>query len=243
MIVERSMHDTWLSNAYLVGDEAGGTAVVIDSGAPTAPLVEAAERHELEVTHLLVTHADHDHIAGNDVFTGLYGIPVVADPVEAKRMGGADILLEHGQRLSTGGLEIDALATPGHSPGHLSFVVNGEDCFAGDVLFRGTVGGTLHDSYARLRRSIMEVLMALPRSTRVHPGHTDPTTIGDEWEQNPFVRIWRGVDAEGTDSCTALDRPATLVLFAPDYDGGNKGWVRWEDTQADDIVPGSRVVR
>jgi hypothetical protein len=110
-------------------------------------------------------------------------------------------------------------------------------------IYGSQVGGTLHDSYARLRNSIMEVLMALPPATRVHPGHTDPTTIGDEWDQNPFVRIWRGLDAEGTERCTALDRPATLVLFAPDYDGGNKGWVRWEDTQADDIVPGSRVVR
>ena len=235
------MHDGWLSNSYLVGDQPGGTGVLIDSGGPTAPLIRAAEEHELDVTHLLVTHADHDHIAGNDVYRNLYGVPVAADPVEAERMGGADILLAHGQKLTTGGLEIEALATPGHSPGHLAFVINGQDCFAGDVLFRGTVGGTLHDSYDKLKRSVMEVLMELPPATRVHPGHTDPTTIADEWEQNPFVRIWRGADPEGTEHCTALDKPALLVLFAPDYDGGHKGWVRWEDTGSDDIVPGSRV--
>ena len=82
----------------------------------------------------------------------------------------------------------------------------------------------------------------LPPETVVRPGHTDPTTIGDEWEQNPFIRIWRGLDPEGDDPCTALGEPATLVLWGDDYDGGHKAWVRWPDG-ADDIVPGSQVQR
>ena len=57
----------------------------------------------------------------------------------------------------------------------------------------------------------------------------DPTTIGDERESNPFIRIWRGVDEPGDEHCTVLDRPATLLLFGPDYDGGHKAWVRWEE--------------
>ncbi len=61
-----------------------------------------------------------------------------------------------------------------------------------------------------------------------------------EWEANAFVRIWRGLDPERADPCEALSQPATLVLMAPDYDGGHKAWVRWADG-ADDIVPGSRV--
>jgi hydroxyacylglutathione hydrolase len=241
MIVERSMHDGWLSNSYLVGDEPGGTAVLIDSGGPTQPLMEAADRHGVTVTHLLLTHADHDHVAGNAAYRARYGMPVAAHMLEAERIGGADELLEHGTRLVTGGLTIEALFTPGHSPGHLAFLVNGTDCFTGDVLFRGTVGGTLNDSFANLKPSIMDVLMALPPGTAVHPGHTDPTTIGQEWDSNPFIRIWRGLDPEGESSCLALDRPARLVLFAGDYDGGHKGWVRWDDTGSDDIVPGSRV--
>jgi len=60
------MHPGWLSNAYLIGDEPGGTAVFVDSGAPLEPLFEAVERHGLTVTHLLTTHADADHIAGDD---------------------------------------------------------------------------------------------------------------------------------------------------------------------------------
>jgi glyoxylase-like metal-dependent hydrolase (beta-lactamase superfamily II) len=241
VIVERSMHDGWLSNSYLVGDREGGTGVLIDSGGPTEPLIAAAERHGITVSHLLITHADHDHVAGNDVYRERFDVPVAAHPIEAERMGGADELLEHGARLVAGGLQIEALFTPGHSPGHLAFLVNGEECFTGDVLFKGTVGGTLNDSFGNLQPSIMDVLMGLPHETRVHPGHTDPTSIGAEWETNPFIRIWRGIETEGDQRCTALDRPATLVLFAPDYDGGHKGWVRWDKTGADDIVPGSRV--
>ena len=241
MIIERSMHDGWLSNSYLVGDEEGGTAVLIDSGGPTEPLIDAVERHRLAVTHLLITHADHDHVAGNDAYKARFGVPVAAHEIEARRMGGADVILGHGIRLVTGGLTVEAKFTPGHSPGHLAFVVNSTDCFTGDVLFKGTVGGTLSDSFGKLKPSVMDVLMPLPHATVVHPGHTDPTTIGEEWESNPYVRIWRGLDAEGDEHCTALDRPARLVLFSGDYDGGHKGWVRWDETGEDDIVPGSRV--
>jgi len=241
MIIERSMNEGWLSNSYLVADEAGGTAVLIDSGGPVEPLAAAAERHGVSISHLLITHADHDHIANNDDYHARYGMPVAASRIEADRMGGADLLLEHDQVLQTGGLEIRALSTPGHSPGHLAFLVNGDDCFTGDVLFQGTVGGTLNDSYEKLQPSVMDVLMKLPDGVRVHPGHTDPTSIGVEREQNPFIRIWRGVDAEGDQRCLAMDRPARLLLFAPDYDGGHKGWVRWDDSGQDDIVPGSRV--
>jgi glyoxylase-like metal-dependent hydrolase (beta-lactamase superfamily II) len=241
MIVERSMNDGWLSNSYLVADEAGGTAVLIDSGGPVEPLAAAVERHGVTISHLLITHADHDHIASNDDYRQRYGMPIAASRIEADRMGGADVLLEHDQVLHAGGLEIRALSTPGHSPGHLAFLINGDDCFTGDVLFQGTVGGTLNDSYEKLQPSVMEVLMQLPDGVRVHPGHTDPTSIGAERKHNPFIRIWRGLDAEGDEHCLAMERPATLVLLAPDYDGGHKGWVRWDDTGHDDIVPGSRV--
>ena len=88
----------------------------------------------------------------------------------------------------------------------------------------------------------MDRLLKLPPETRIYPGHTDPTTVADELEHNPFVRVWRGLEPEGEEPCTALGEPATLVLMAPDYDGGTKAWVRWPDG-SDDIVPGSRVER
>jgi glyoxylase-like metal-dependent hydrolase (beta-lactamase superfamily II) len=146
--------------------------------------------------------------------------------------------------LSVAGTTLTAVATPGHSPGSTCLVAPGlGTVFTGDTLFKGSVGGVRapgSTSYADLRSSVMDTLMSLPRETRVHPGHTDPTTIGEELEHNRFIRIWRGVDPEGTAQCTALGEPATLILLGDDYDGGHKAWVRWPDG-SDDIVPGSRV--
>src|SRR5262249_1240331 len=112
------MDSGWLSNAYLVYDESGGTAVFVDSGAPLAPLLETVGRERLRVTHLLTTHAHHDHVAGDAELTGRFGIPVVKGPLE------------------TGGLQIEALPTPGHSDDMLAFLVNGEGVFTGDTLFK-----------------------------------------------------------------------------------------------------------
>ena len=64
------MHPEWLSNAYLVADEPGGHGVIIDSGAPAEPLLEAIERHDVTVEQLLLTHHHHDHVAENNVFKG-----------------------------------------------------------------------------------------------------------------------------------------------------------------------------
>ncbi len=115
--------------------------------------------------------------------------------------------------------------------------------FTGDTLFRGSVGGVRapgHTTYTDLRDSIMGTLMELPPDTVIHPGHAEPTTVAREWEENGFIRIWRGLDPQGTDACVALGEPATLVLLGEDYDGGKKAWVRWADGK-DDIVPGSQV--
>ena len=99
-----------------------------------------------------------------------------------------------------------------------------------------------HTTYEDLKRSIMDVLLELPPETTIRPGHTDPTTVADELEGNAFVRVWRGLDPEGDEPCTAMGEPATLVLLGDDYDGGHKAWVRWADG-SDDIVPGSQVQR
>jgi hydroxyacylglutathione hydrolase len=123
------------------------------------------------------------------------------------------------------------------------FTGGGAVVFTGDTLFKGSVGGVRapgHTTYTDLRDSIMGTLMELPEGTVIYPGHTDASTVAREWEENGFIRIWRGLDPEGTEPCTALGEPATLVLLGDDYDGGKKAWVRWEDGK-DDIVPGSQV--
>jgi glyoxylase-like metal-dependent hydrolase (beta-lactamase superfamily II) len=115
--------------------------------------------------------------------------------------------------------------------------------FTGDTLFRDSVGGVRapgHTTYQDLKDSIMGTLMELPSDTVIYPGHAEATSVAREWSNNPFIRIWRGLDREGRESCQALGQPATLILLGDDYDGGYKAWVRWADG-SDDIVPGSRV--
>jgi hydroxyacylglutathione hydrolase len=245
VIVERSMHPDWLSNAYLVADEPGGSAVIIDSGGPSDALLEAIERNGVAPRYLLLTHHHGDHVAENHVYKERFGVEILADPLESEELMDVDRHILAGETLSVGGLQIQAIATPGHTAGMLSFLINDEEVFTGDTLFKGSVGGVRapgSTSFGDLRHSIMDVLMGLPHETRVHPGHTDPTTIGDEWESNAFIRLWRGLDEEGSEPCTVEGQEATLVLWAPDYDGGHKAWVRWPDG-SDDIVPGSRVSR
>ncbi len=211
------MDPGWLSNAYLVADEPGGTAVFVDSGAPVEPLLAQAREWGVTPTHVLRTHAHPDHVAHEAEL----GLPVVTGALRA------------------GGLDVEAIPTPGHSDDTVCFVVNGELVFSGDTLFKDAVGG---GDFAAIRHAVMDVYMAMPPERRVLPGHTDETTIGRELEHNPFVRVWRGLDPEGTERCRVAGRDATLVVWSPDYDGKGKAWVRF-DEGTDAIVGGSRIQR
>lgn len=244
MIIEKTMSDGWLSNTWLVGDKPGGHAVLIDTGGPMGPIVERIERERLTVSHVLCTHHHIDHVQHNDAYKSRFGCPVCGHAAEEKMFGGLDVTLADGDELVTGGLHVRALHTPGHTVGQLAYVVNDERVFTGDTLFRRTVGGTRapgHAGFEDIKNSIMEVLLRLPKSMPVHPGHTDPTTVAEEWEENPFVRLWRGADRAQEKPCTAFGEPATLILRAPDYDGGTKCWVRFEEGNQLDVVPGSQV--
>src|SRR6202042_704015 len=244
MIVERSMSDGWLSNTYIVGDELGGSAVMVDAGGPVAPLLEFLKRGQLTLTHVLLTHHHHDHVAELDTVKSAFpGVPVLIHPLERDQVPGATELMQPGETIEIGALRIETIHTPGHTAGMLSLLFDGTDVFTGDTLFKGSVGGVRapgHTTYTDLRDSITGTLMELPGETIVYPGHTDATSVAREWEQNSFIRVWRGLDPEGSEPCRALGEPATLILLGDDYDGGKKAWVRWPDGK-DDIVPGSRV--
>ena len=211
------MHPDWLSNAYLVADEEGGTAVFVDSGAPLEPLLQAAEEWRVTPTHVLRTHAHADHVAHESEL----GLPV-----------------ERGS-LDVGKLVIEAIPTPGHSDDMVCFVIDDEVAFSGDTLFKDAVGG---GDFEEIKAAVLDVYMSMPHDRRVLPGHTDETTIGREWEHNPFVRVWRGIEPEGEEAVRVNGRDATLVVWSPDYDGKGKAWIRFDDG-ADAIVGGSRVAR
>jgi hydroxyacylglutathione hydrolase len=217
VLVARSLHPDYLSNAYLVADEEGGAALYVDSGAPLQPLRAAAEEWRVKPEVVLRTHSHGDHVEHE----GELGLPVRTDAVEVGR------------------LKVEAIPTPGHSDDMVAFVVNGEAIFTGDTLFKDSVGG---GDFEQVRSSVMDVFMQLPHEMRVLPGHTDETTIGREWGQNPFIRVWRGEDPEGTERVRVAGEEVTLIVWSPDYDGGGKAWVRYDDGR-DAIVGGSRVQR
>jgi len=215
------MHPRYLSNAFVVGEGRGGAAVMVDSGAPLTPLLQFVSTHSLRLTAILRTHAHADHVEHEDDLD----LPVMTTSFE------------------TGGLKVEAIQTPGHSDDMVGFVITdkaGDELVAsGDTLFKDAVGG---GNFEQLKSSVMDVYMKMPHDRRVLPGHSDITAIGREWEYNPFVRVWRGVEPEGTEQVKVRGRDATLVVWSPDYDGNGKAWVRFDDGE-DAIVGGSSVER
>jgi hydroxyacylglutathione hydrolase len=244
VIISRAEHPSWLSNAYLVADRDGGHGVLVDSNGVEDRLLDEIRDRDITITHVLVTHAHPDHVVRVGDLGRRFDVPVLAHPL-AQSVEGVTGTIADGDIVRSGDLEIRVLATPGHSRDHLALLFDGTDCLTADCLFKGTVGGTMGggaSGYADQVHSIMQVLMALPPETRLHPGHVEPTTVADEWESNPFIRIWRGVAPEGDEPCTVRGEPATLILFGPDYDGTHKARVRFADGR-DAIVGGSAVTR
>jgi hydroxyacylglutathione hydrolase len=224
VLVERSMHPDWLSNAFAVAAEEGGPVVFVDSGAEVGTLLEAVERWDTTPVALLRTHAHGDHVEHEEELVQRFSIPVLAEPGEWR----------------WDDLRVRALATPGHSEDGLSFVFGDDEAVAtGDTLFRDAVGG---GDVVAVRRSVMETLLALPDAARVLPGHAEETTIGRERRENPFVRVWSGAEVEGSEPVRVGGRGARLLVWSPDYDGNGKAWVRFDDG-FEAIVGGSRVER
>ncbi len=244
MIILKTMNRSYLSNTWLVGDQPGGNALIVDTGGPLEPIFAHIEKHDLTLTHVLCTHHHIDHISGNDDVCARFDVELCCHEKEAGFIAGVDRQFRDGDRISTGGLSIQVFHTPGHTAGQVAYLVNEKAVFTGDTLFKGSIGGTRapgHTTFEDLHGSIMDRLMKLPPSVTAHPGHTDATTIGAEWETNPFIRLWRGLDRSAETRCTAMGRSATLMIRATDYDGGSKCQVRYDDGGIE-IVPGSAVV-
>ncbi|MCW2925041.1 MAG: fold metallo-hydrolase [Thermoleophilia bacterium] len=238
MIVDCSSHPDWRSNTYLVADRAGGTAVFVDAGGPVEPLMARAAELGVRVTHVLLTHEHIDHTAQLLPLEERFDADAVTPDAS---LGGVSI--------AVGDLVLRSVATPGHCDGHVAWIVeeDGEPvaAFTGDALFRGSVGGTMsggRDGLQRLRTSILDVLLALPPDTVLYPGHMEQTTVATELADNPFVCAWRDGGAADGDPVVVAGMDATLLLEGPDYDGGTKAWVRFDDG-SEAVVGGSMVSR
>src|SRR5947209_6067456 len=130
VIVERSMSESWLSNTYLVADELGSQAAMIDAGGPVEPLLGVLDRMRFQLTHVLLTHHHHDHVAELDaVLEHQPGTPVLIHPLERELVAQATGELTPGAAIECGALTIEPLHTPGHTAGMVSLLINGTDVF------------------------------------------------------------------------------------------------------------------
>ena len=241
MIVERVEHPQWLSNAYLVAEGPGGHGFFIDGNGLTERARARAEQDGITITHVLCTHGHGDHVVGVEELAARHGVPLLAHRGDARaratrRLGDGDDDRERRARRP-------GAYTPGHCEDHLAFLVDGT-CFTADVLFRGTVGGTAgpDGDLGELKHSILDVLLALDPRRGSTPGIARPRRSPRSGRSNPFVRAWLGGEGLGEEACRVSGEEATLLLWAADYDGGNKALVRLASGE-ETIVGGSRVER
>lgn len=208
MIVEMLTVGPFQENCYVVGDEDSGEGALIDPGDEAARIALAVEQTGLDIGQIIITHAHIDHVGAITSLVAEYGCPVLMHeaaeamlktvPQQAIMMGlrfgpvpRVDRHVGDDEVLEVGALRLRSLYTPGHAPGHLSFLVEGEEVvFSGDALFAGSVGRVdlPGGSMEILMRSIEERLLPLPDDTRVLSGHGPETTIGRERMTNPFLR-------------------------------------------------------
>ena len=186
------------TNCYLIADPNTLDAAVIDPGGDAPRILKAIDALKLHVRYVLNTHGHFDHIMANAAVVDAIGAELCIHPGDAELLadgGGAAFfgmeasspapthLLADGETLLIGGIRLQVLFTPGHTPGGCSFYSRaGGVLFSGDCLFQMGIGRSDlpgGDPYV-LARSLKERLMALPDPTVVYPGHGPSTTIGHE---------------------------------------------------------------
>lgn len=197
-------------NTYIAWQQGSTDTLVIDPGTEPEAILEFLKDRGLTPVAILNTHGHADHIAGNadlkaafpaaPLIIGERDAPMLTDPnLNVSRSYGFDIvsppadqLVREGDSLLFAGLTFEIRDIPGHSPGHIVYIVRGEGLvFGGDVLFRGSVGRTdmPGGSFELLADGIHKKLFALPDETVVYPGHGPVTNVGHERRTNPFVGI------------------------------------------------------
>ncbi|PSQ95089.1 MAG: MBL fold metallo-hydrolase [Bacteroidetes bacterium SW_9_63_38] len=226
MHVEGFTFSDFMTNTYLCYN--GGEAVIVDASCETEAerrkVLNVIDTHDLTVQHLLLTHAHVDHIFGCRFFEEHFdmtftaheaAVPFIERADEQAAAFGVQVeppsvpttFLAEGDTVSFGGVTLEVLHTPGHSPDSISFVHrDSEQALTGDVLFQNSIGrtqGLPETSREQLMSSITDTLMPLGDEMRIYPGHGPDTTIGREREQNPFVQEALG-ESGGTDRSRSM---------------------------------------
>ena len=199
-------------NCYVAQMEGRTDCLVVDPGLEPNKIVDHLDSHGLVPAAILNTHGHGDHIAGNaalkerwpdcPLVIGSADAPKLTDPVSnlssafgtAMVSPAADVTVDDGQTYTAAGFELKVLSIPGHSVGHVVYLLESHTpplVFVGDVIFAGSIGRTdfPDGSFSRLKSGIHEKLFTLPDETVLLPGHGPATTVAEEKRNNPFVKL------------------------------------------------------
>ena len=195
---------------YLVACPKTKEAVIIDPAGEEEKISALIEEEDVKVKYILNTHGHADHVLANQRLKQMLSVPTSMHELDdqffsqkdareesSKEFGlppsePVDIKLKDGDVLEVGTLKINVIHTPGHTPGSVCYLVNG-NLFTGDTLFVGAVGRTdlTGASLDILLDSLERKLLPLPPETIVWPGHdygeTPTSTIDREMEENPYI--------------------------------------------------------
>jgi hydroxyacylglutathione hydrolase len=193
------------TNCYILGDEKTKQAVVIDPGGDFEIIEEHLEKLKLKVQYIILTHGHVDHIGalaklkkatGAEILIHSKDSTMLYDPNQNLSFFSgdritttkADKTLEEGDIIQCGGIKLQVLHTPGHTPGGISLLTD-KMIFTGDALFCGSIGRTNFpgSSYQKLIDSIKDKLLSKDDDFIVYPGHGPSSTIGEERKNNPFL--------------------------------------------------------
>ena len=196
-------------NCYVVRPDGAEKALLIDPGDEAERLQAAMSELGVEPEAILLTHTHIDHIGAVAPIARATGVPVYCPRAELTILAqpdrffppawgsveawDADQPLDGGERLQLAGLDSEVVSTPGHSPGHVTFAIDGA-LFSGDVLFQGSIGRTdlPGADHATLMASIATLLERFDDDATVHPGHMGLTTLGRERATNPYLQALAG---------------------------------------------------